>query len=396
VRSTEHTERLIVCDLVWQEARLTARLPGWPAGCGPTDPVALLDSFVGDGLCTDCQLAVWADGELIVSHAVGESRPGVPMSPRTKVRLDCAVKPVLALGMLWLRDHGLLRLDVPVSAHIPEFSCGGKENITPHHLLTHTAGLFTPADVAPYRTSLPVLQRRLFAGTIGEWQPGAMAAYDAWGGWYTLAAIIERVTGTPWADFLTEHLLKPIGAGELEVVPGERPGRDRLELPYRSLGGSPKRGRAAFPLHRYDRPEALAYPNPAYGGYAAMETLTVIYRIIADRERCLGVLGVDPTPIATPQRPVLYDHTMEIRAPYGYGMWIRLDNWYYCDQVSTRAFGHSSDAGTWALCDPAAGLVIGLRMNGVPDAIADEFSRYRSRNGHPVIRAVYNMARSTP
>jgi CubicO group peptidase (beta-lactamase class C family) len=354
----------------------------------------MLDTFVGDGWCTSSQLVVWVRGERVVSHAAGESRPGIPMAPEIKVRLDCAVKPVVALGLLWLRDRGLLRLDEPVSTYIPEFSRGGKESITPHHLLTHTAGLFTPAGVAPYRTSLAVLLSRLFDEGIGDWRPGVMAAYDTWGGWYTLAAIIERVTGASWSDFLTEHVLNPIGASELELVPGERPGRDRIELPFRSLGGSAARGRTAFPLQRYDRPDALAYPNPAYGGYASMETLTAVYRAIADRERCLDLVRVDPVPMTTPQRPALYDHTMEIHSPYGYGLWLRLDAWNYCDQVSSRAFGHSSDAGTWAFCDPEADLILGLRMNGVPNDLAYEFSRYRIRNGHPVIRAVYNMVGS--
>jgi CubicO group peptidase (beta-lactamase class C family) len=359
---------------------------------GSASPAAVLDAYVTDGPCTDAQLVVWSGGEQIINHAVGEARPGVPMSTVTKARLDCAVKPVLALGALWLRQCGLLSMDTPVSTYIPEFSCGGKEKITTHHLLTHTSGLFAPIDIAPYRTSLAILQRRLFTGTIGAWQPGAMAAYDPWGGWYTLAAIIERITTTPWAEFLTEHILKPIGAHALELVPGNQPDSDRLELPYRSLLSNSRRGHATFPIHRFDRPEALAYPNPGYGGYASMETLTVIFRTLADQERCADLLGVDPAPMKTPQRPVLYDETLEIHCPMAYGMRLSLGSWNYSDQVSTSAFGHSSDAGTWALCDPAADLVIGLRMNGAPSYLTNEWSGYRARNGHPVIRAIYRMA----
>jgi CubicO group peptidase (beta-lactamase class C family) len=369
-------------------------------------PLALLDSYVHDGPCTGGQLVVWEADEQIVSHAVGEARPGVPMSTTTMARLDCAVKPVVALGVLWLRDRGLLSTDTPVSAFIPEFSCGGKEEVTSHHLLTHTSGLFIPPDVAPYRTSPAVLEYRLFRGSIGDWRPGAMARYDAWGGWYTLAAIIQRVTTTSWAEFLTEHVLKPIGADALELIPCERSSLDDLELPYRSLRSRSLHARslhgrslnknswgshATFPLRHLDRPAALTYPNPAYGGYASMEVLTTIYRTLADPARCADLLGIDPTPMRTPQRPVLYDHTFGIHCSMAYGMRVSLDSWNYCSQISASAFGHWSNTGTWGFCDPEANLVVGLRMNGAPSALTNDCSAYRSRNGHPVIRAIYRM-----
>lgn len=367
-------------------------------------PVALLDSYVQDGPCVGGQMVVWVAGEQIVRHGAGQARPGVPMSTVIKARLDCAVKPVVALGMLWLRDRRLLSLDDPVSRYIPEFSRGGKAAITPHHLLTHTSGLFTSPDIAPYRTAPAVLQDRLFRGSIGDWRPGAMARYDAWGGWYTLAAIIERVTATRWAEFLTEHVLKPIGAGALELIPGGGP--DGLELPYRSLRSRSlhahsQQGRslsehswhshATFPLRHLDQPQALSYPNPAYGGYASMDALTAIYLTLADRARCADLLGIDPAPMRTPQRPVLFDHTFEVSCSMAYGMRVRLDSWNYCGQISASAFGHWSNAGTWGFCDPGAKLVVGLRMNGIPSALANDCSTYRKRNGHPVIHAIYRM-----
>jgi CubicO group peptidase (beta-lactamase class C family) len=374
-------------------------------------PVALLDHYVHAGPCTDCQLVAWVADEQVVSYAVGEARPGVPMSTDTKARLDCAVKPVIALGVLWLRDRGLLSIDVPVSRYIPEFACGGKEAITPHHLLTHTSGLFTSPDIGPYRTSSAILEHRLFRGSIGDWRPGAMATYDVWGGWYTLAAIIERVTTTPWAQFLTEHVLEPMDAGALELVASGRLGHDGLELPYRSLRSRSLRARsrrgrspderswgdhATFPLRHLDQPVALAYPNPAYGGYSSMEILTVIYRTLADRTRCADLLGIDPTPMRTPQRPVLYDHTLGVHCSMAYGMKVRLDSWNYCRQIAASAFGHWSNMGTWGFCDPEANLVVGLRMNGAPSALTNDCSTYRSRNGHPVVRAIYRMIGRRP
>jgi CubicO group peptidase (beta-lactamase class C family) len=334
-------------------------------------------------------LVVWARGEQILSYAFGEARPGVPMTTYTKVRLDCAGKPILALGILWLCSHGLLAIDAPVRTYIPEFACGGKDAITLRHLLTHTAGPYIPKDAAPYHTSPAILERALFNGSIGDWVPGSMAAYDPWGSWFTLATIIERVTTTTWLEFLSQTILQPVGAAALELVPGGRPDRSRLELPYHSL-----RNQRAFPIHYLDRPEVLAYPNVAFGAYGSMQALGIIYLTLASRERCQELLGIDPDLIRTPQRPALYDNAMKLRYSMGYGMFLNLNRWNYCEQVSPRSFGHHSNAGTWAFCDPDADLIVGLRINGAPHETA--LGRSRRYGGHPVIAAIYRaMAAGT-
>jgi CubicO group peptidase (beta-lactamase class C family) len=345
-------------------------------------PVAVLGSFVSSGTCPGGQLTTWVGGEQVLNHAVGQARPGVPMTVDTKVRLDCAGKPILALGVLWLSKRGLLAIDEPVSTYIPEFACGGKDGITLRHLLTHTAGGFVPDDLAPYRTPPAILERALFAGSIQDWVPGSMAEYDPWGGWFTLAAIIERVTASSWADFLSQHILEPLGMADLELIPGAEKDRSRLELPYHSLSN-----KRPFPIHRLDRPDLLAYPNPAFGAYASMQVLGSLYLILASRPRCEDLLGVDPDFLRTPQRPVLYDAAMERCCSMGFGMFLGLNQWSYSKQISHRSFGHHSNAGTWAFCDPDADLVVSLRMNGAPIQTAP--LRSLRRGGHPVIAAIY-------
>ncbi len=49
----------------------------------------------------------------------------------------------IATSILFARiwEEGLVALDDPVAAHIPEFGVRGKEGITIRHLWTHTCGL---------------------------------------------------------------------------------------------------------------------------------------------------------------------------------------------------------------------------------------------------------------
>lgn len=372
-------EAAIAADLV----DLVDPAAGWAS------PADLLDAYVAAGQCKSVQMVVRVGGKQVLNHAAGEARPGVPMTTATKVRLDCAVKPVVALGVLWLRQRGLLSTDVPVSTYIPEFGCGGKEAITAHHLLTHTSGHFMPKNVFPCFSAPAMLKQRLFAGEIGDWTPGTIAQYDIWGGWYTLAEMIERITTVSWADFLTEHILRPVGADVLELHPVSGPDPSRLELAYWSLRfGGPVRE-----LGRLNRPEAVSYPNPAYGGYGPVEALAELYSVLGQPERCRDILGFDPAPMTTSQRPVMYDRFFGMESGMGYGMFVLLDRWNFYREVSSATFGNHSYAGTWGMCDPEAGIVVGLRMNGAPREMTADWSPYRSAHGHPVISAVYNACR---
>ncbi len=92
------------------------------------------------GLHIGAQWYVSLDGRCVADEAVGESRPGVPMTPQTLMFWLSASKPVaaVAIGQLWEREQ--LDLDDTVARHIPEFAIKGKESITIRHILTHTCG----------------------------------------------------------------------------------------------------------------------------------------------------------------------------------------------------------------------------------------------------------------
>src|SRR5581483_10385650 len=78
--------------------------------------------------------------------AIGEARPGVPMTSDTLMLWLSATKPVTAVCVAQLWERGGLGLDDRVMQHIPEFGVGGKDAITIRHLLTHTAGIRAAAS----------------------------------------------------------------------------------------------------------------------------------------------------------------------------------------------------------------------------------------------------------
>ena len=90
------------------------------------------------------QLYTSLRGQTVADVAIGEARPGVPMTTTTIDEWASATKavPCGALALLWQR--GLLDLDDPVCRHLPEFAANGTAVVTVRHLLTHTAGLIDP------------------------------------------------------------------------------------------------------------------------------------------------------------------------------------------------------------------------------------------------------------
>lgn len=123
--------------------------------------------------------------------------------------LASLTKPIATTSaVMLLYDRGLIRLDDPVCKFIPEFSSGGKENITIKHLLTHSSGLpgwtklwkkgGTPAEMLSYLYQMkPVAE------------PGERTIYSCLG-FIVLGKVVERITGRSLDDFLEDELFEPL------------------------------------------------------------------------------------------------------------------------------------------------------------------------------------------
>src|SRR3954467_2273963 len=101
---------------------------------------AVIERGLSEGLQIGAQLYASHNGAPVADLAIGEARPGVPMSPDTlMVWMSCS-KPVTAVAVAQQWERGRLRLDDRVADHIAEFGKNGKEPVTIRHVLTHTAG----------------------------------------------------------------------------------------------------------------------------------------------------------------------------------------------------------------------------------------------------------------
>jgi CubicO group peptidase (beta-lactamase class C family) len=143
----------------------------------------------------------------------------------TRFPLASMSKWFTAYGVMQLVQAGRLDLDAPVSAYLKQWQLptGAFESkqVTIRRLLSHTAGLTDGLGFADYlpSDSLPSLQETLrhprassdSAVTIAVGRaPGSEFLYSG-GGFLVLQAVVEDVTGMPFARWMQDSVLRPIG-----------------------------------------------------------------------------------------------------------------------------------------------------------------------------------------
>lgn len=157
-----------------------------------------------------------------VSNPPGGS-PGAIATPATLFNLFSASKIVTSALVLALADDGLLSIDDPVVAYVPEFGRHEKGRILVRHLLQHTAGIPDMPKVHDVAALLAAggidLEHILDLRPISP--PGAVTAYHSLTGWFVIQEILERVSRTPLRPLLRRRLLDPLGIAHMDY--GVRP-----------------------------------------------------------------------------------------------------------------------------------------------------------------------------
>ncbi len=206
---------------------------------GPTDP-AELEAFV-DGIMAaqlkdkhiaGATIAVVVDNKPFWSKGYGyaDVEAKTPVDPATTMfRIGSVSKLLTWTAIMRLAQEGKLDLDADINEYLQDFKIPATypEPITLKHLLSHTPGfedhviaLFghDAEDVGPLGE---VLARRLPARVR---KPGELASYSNHG---TAIAgyIVQEVSGMPWAEYIEQTILEPLGMQHTTV---RQPPEDEL------------------------------------------------------------------------------------------------------------------------------------------------------------------------
>jgi D-alanyl-D-alanine carboxypeptidase len=162
------------------------------------------------------------DGRVLMRKAYGmaDVELGVPLRPEHVFRLGSITKQFTAVGVLMLVDEGKLSLDDEITKFFPDYPTQGRR-ITVEHLLTHTSGIrsFTgvPAWAPLKRTDLtPAQLIAVFRDQPMDFAPGTDWRYNN-SGYFLLGAIIEKVSGQSYADFVRTRIFEPLGMRDTRV-----------------------------------------------------------------------------------------------------------------------------------------------------------------------------------
>lgn len=186
------------------------------------------------------------DGQMLLRQGYGMAHLELEVSiqPEMVFRIGSITKSFTAVAILKLVEAGKLALDGKISRYLPDDPTHGAK-ITLEHLLTHTSGIrsLTRLDDFPrLREDLTVSQLiDLFKDLPADFAPGEKFLY-ANSGYILLGAILEKVTGRTYADWLAESLFVPLGlthtayGADAPIVPGRVAGYAGSRGSYQNAG----------------------------------------------------------------------------------------------------------------------------------------------------------------
>jgi len=139
----------------------------------------------------------------------------IPNQADTKFRLGSITKQFTSMLIMQLVAEGKLRLDEKLSEALPYYRKDTGDQVTIHHLLTHTSGIpsYTSAkDMHEWwhnHFEVEDFVKKHCSGDL-EFAPGSKFEYDN-SGYFLLGAIIEKVTGKKYEEVLQERIFQPLG-----------------------------------------------------------------------------------------------------------------------------------------------------------------------------------------
>lgn len=166
------------------------------------------------------------------SYGLANRSFGIANTPATRNSINSISKTFTAFGLLLLVDEGKLNLDKPIGFYLPYLSASWKEQVTVHHLLTHSSGLPRESGVRAHdELSLKQQATQLVDKQELLFTPGSQYGYSN-SGLILLGALLEEISGQSYSRFITQRVLEPMDLQDTGYYEG-RNVVERQATPYR-------------------------------------------------------------------------------------------------------------------------------------------------------------------
>ncbi|MDC8831993.1 serine hydrolase domain-containing protein [Alteromonas gilva] len=161
-------------------------------------------------------------GEEIYKASFGDANRefDVPNSPSHRVSINSVSKVFTAAAVLKLAEAGKVSLHTPIAQYLPELKASWRDEVTLHHLLTHTSGLPRESGIASHQ-SLTFEQQiaMLIEQQSLLFTPGERYEYSN-AGITLLGRIVENVSKVPFSEFIAQQILEPLKLPNTGVYTG--------------------------------------------------------------------------------------------------------------------------------------------------------------------------------
>ncbi|TXS32166.1 serine hydrolase, partial [Streptomyces sp. ms191] len=280
-------------------------------------------------------------------------------------------------------ERGALELEEKVTAYLPDFGGGGKQDVTIRQLLTHTSGFrsWIPLYKEPTREGK---LRLLWNETLAS--PAGTAYLYSDLNLISLQLVLEAVTGRPLDILLHEEITAPLGMDRTRYNPPAswKPRIAATEDSRRPWSGL-DRGMVWGEVH-----DENAYSLGGVAGHAGVFScawdLAVLARTLLNggaygRARILSGASVD----------LMFTDFNTAFPGDEHGLGFELyQHWYMGAMATPRTAGHTGFTGTCLVLDPSTDSFLVLLGNSVHPV-----RTWRSGSA-PRVAAADNLARAVP
>lgn len=161
---------------------------------------------------------------LSATYGYADIEAKTPFTPEHQFQIASQSKVFTATAIMQLQEKGALLISDPVSKYISEFDQASDtrlSTVTIEQLLSHTGGLSrdgSSADFWELNSPFPtedMLIQDLMSSQL-PFDPGERMKYSN-SGYAVLGLVAERVTGVPYDQYISSHILAPLSLGRTSV-----------------------------------------------------------------------------------------------------------------------------------------------------------------------------------
>ncbi len=186
----------------------------------------MLDSYNKNGFLNG-SILVASKGEILENRGFGYANieHAIPNSKSTKYRIGSLSKAFTAYAIFQLHDRGKLNINDAIDKYMDNYPNG--ENISIYHCLTNTSGIPNYTSFRDFWSNtmrLPASLNQLidtFKDQPLNFKPGEEFEYSN-SGYAILTAIIEKVSGISYSDYMREEIFNPLGMENTGCDDGRR------------------------------------------------------------------------------------------------------------------------------------------------------------------------------